>query len=83
VRKRGSVDSSTDFEGSAPETEVAAWWDNLSDAERARIGDLVYGKFYPPAAWQRRWDELLPMGQQMHLHMHYDSAVRPEGRPVK
>jgi hypothetical protein len=67
------------------ELEVASWWDSLEEQARLAIGATLYGNPEEPGAveywleywdWAQRWEDLAPVGQQMRLHMYFDSEVR-------
>ena len=57
----------------APESEVAAWWNSLSEAEQMRVARTVCGRIWDTYEWGA-WDDLSPFGQQMRIHMFYDDA---------
>lgn len=64
--------------GGSPEREVARWWDGLALADREVIARQIYGKMWNEWEWDCPWDELVPIGQQMRLHMHYDRSREAE-----
>lgn len=58
----------------APESEVATWWNALSSEKKLEEAQRCYPDIWDTWEWDRNWCELLPVGQQMHLHMQYDAA---------
>jgi hypothetical protein len=72
--------------GISPEAGVSTWWDGLSIEKRREIGSKLYGdrddadsvKYWSDYwDWSLPWKELVPLGQQMRIHIWYDS-----NRPV-
>ncbi len=68
------------------ESEVSTWWDGLSVERRVEIGSKLYGNREEPGSveywaeywdWRLCWGELVPIGQQMRVHMWYDSNLTP------
>jgi hypothetical protein len=72
MRKRGSVITFGDDviveDGGSPEFEVAAWWDALDSEKQALIAHLC-GADYEQIG---KWEDMMPIGQQMRIHMWYD-----------
>jgi hypothetical protein len=64
----------------SPEGEVRSWWNGLDVWERWRVGCLQYWSDDPTERagwaeywdWSADWDFLVPMGQQMRVHMYFD-----------
>ena len=80
-RKLGSVTRFGDDEivadGGSEESECACWWDSLDTIRQVAIardcGADRSGEI-------SQWDRLVPIGQQMKIHMWYDEFERPRPR---
>lgn len=67
----------------SPESAVKTWWNALTPTQRREeASNLLDVKDLQHEwdDWSVPWNELLPIGQQMKLHMYFDGALQGKRR---
>lgn len=79
ARKLGSVTRKFDAVivegGGSEESNVAAWWDALESEKQVSVARACGADYHVLG----KWEDLIPIGQQMRIHMWYDENIFGRG----